>query len=234
MSILALASGKGGTGVTTLAIALGASFVEHGLDTTLVDANVSLPTVGLQLGTPNIPFGLHDALSHNGMMKEAVYHHAPSGLKVIPGQLGLQHVTKGKYQQLLNLPSLVSKLSPQILLDCASGISAEALAGLAIADEVVVVTTPELQSVIGALKVIKRCDSLKVPVRGVVVNQVGKTKHELAVSNIQALVEKKILASIPYDAIVSEALAAHHPFTYSHPDSKAAQAVKVLAAQWVT
>lgn len=234
MSILALASGKGGTGVTSLSIALGASLVEHGLDTTLVDANISLPTIGLQLGTPNVPFGLHDALSHDGMIKDAVYHHAPSGLKVIPGRLGLQHVTKGKHHQLLNLPRLVGKLSPQILLDCASGISLEALAGLAIADEAVIVTTPELQSVIGALKVIKRCDALKVPVRGVIVNQAGKTTHELAVSNIQALVEKKILATIPYDASVSEALVAHHPFTYSHPDSKAAQAVKALAAQWVS
>ncbi|MEK6849409.1 MAG: P-loop NTPase [Nanoarchaeota archaeon] len=233
MSILAIASGKGGTGVTTLAISLGASFVEHGLDTTLIDAHMSLPNVGIHLGTPNVPVGLQDALDDPTKLNDAVYHHAPSGLKVIPGLLALKHATQGKQRDLLKIPSLVASLSPQIVLDCASGISQETLAALAIADEVVVVTTPELPAIIDALKLIKRCQALKTPVKGVIINRIGQHSHEIAASNIQALLEVPVLASIPNDAHVSEAQAVRHPFTYSHPDCKASQAMKKLAALWI-
>ena len=53
--LLALASGKGGTGVTSIAIALGATFSRIGIDTTLIDANLTTPNVGMHLGTPSVP-----------------------------------------------------------------------------------------------------------------------------------------------------------------------------------
>ncbi len=230
--IIALASGKGGVGVTSLAIALGASLVEHGVDTTLVDASLTNPNVGLYLGTASISKGIHELLHDATMLNDAVYHHAPSGLKVIPGKISLTHA-KAKQPELLKLHPLTPQLSTMVLLDCASGMHHETLAGIAIADELIAVTTPELPSVINTLKLVKRARELGTRVRGIVINQTGRHGHELAVGNIQALLETEVIAVIPHDANVSEAQAVKHPFTYSHPDSIASVAVRKLAIQLV-
>ena len=118
MSHLLAIAGKGGTGVTSIAIALGASFSRIGIDTTLVDANLTTPEVGLHLGTPNMPVGLQDVLANPNNLEDAMYHHAPSGLKILPSKLG----KNTKHHVLLKLPQALQDLPSSLaLLDCASG-----------------------------------------------------------------------------------------------------------------
>jgi MinD-like ATPase involved in chromosome partitioning or flagellar assembly len=107
---------------------------------------------------------------------------------------------------------------------------AETFAALALADEAVFVTTPELPAVIDTLKLIKKCRELGTPVRGVILNRVRQHAHELFPGNVQALLGVPILATVPNDVSVSEALHVRHPVTYSHPDSPAARTIKEVAA----
>lgn len=224
--LLALASGKGGTGVTSIAIALGASLSRIGVDTTLVDANITTPNVGLYLGTPNVPVALQEVLNDPRNLEDAMYHHAPSGLKIIPSRLGqnTKHHEILKLQQaLLELPSSLA------IIDCASGAQSETLAALAVADSAVLVTTPELPAVIDTLKLVKKCRHYGTPVRGIVVNRTGQHDHELSIENIQSLLETPVIANIPNDAFVSQANAATNPFTHADPESPASRAVQDLA-----
>ena len=230
--IFAIASGKGGTGTTTLAIALGAALVEQGADTTLIDANLSTPNVGLHLGNSNVLVGLHDALMQPSKFRDTIHQHAQSGLKVVPGKTA---VTVVNHRDLLKLQSLIQGLSsPVVLLDTATGLHPETLAALAIADEAIMVTTPELPAVIDTLKLIKKSQALGTPVRGVILNRTRQHAHELFPGNVQALLGVPVLASIPNDVAVSEALHVRHPVTYSHPDSPAARTIKEVAALLLT
>ncbi len=225
--ILALASGKGGTGVTSLAIALGASLVELGIDTTLVDVNLRVPNVGLHLGTSRVPVGTHELLRHPERVSESVHHHPPSGLKIVPGNIGA--ATKNvRHHDLLTLPKIAPFLSTLVLLDCASGVHQETLASMAVSDGVIAVTTPELSAVISTLKLIKHAKELGTPVHGVIINQTGR-KHSLSTENVRALIGVPLIGEIPYDESVAEAQTIKHPFTYSHPDSPASLAVKKVA-----
>jgi MinD-like ATPase involved in chromosome partitioning or flagellar assembly len=225
--ILALASGKGGTGVTSLAIALGASLVELGIDTTLVDANLRVPNVGLHLGTSRVPVGTHELLRHPERVTESVHHHPPSGLKIVPGNIGA--ATKYiRHHDLLALPKIAPFLSTLVLLDCASGLHQETLASLAVSDGMIAVTTPELSSVISTLKLIKHAKELGTPVHGVIINHTG-TKHAMPAANVHSLLGVPVLAEVPHDDAVAEAHAIKHPFTYSHPESPASLAVKQVA-----
>ncbi|MBI4145333.1 P-loop NTPase [Candidatus Woesearchaeota archaeon] len=231
MRTLAIASGKGGVGVTTLTIALGAALTELGVDTAVVDANITNPCVGLHLGTPNVPVALHDTFDDPAKLDNALYHHVPSGLKVVLGHLSVVHAKRHKHHELLKLPQILKRLPCTLaVLDCATGHHAESLAALAVVDEALIVTTPELPSVINSLKLIARCKEFGTPVKGVIINRAGSHDHELTADNVQSLLETPVLAVVPEDPSISEALAIKHPVTYSHPDSPASQAVKQLAS----
>lgn len=234
MRTLAIASGKGGVGVTTLTIALGAALTELGIDAAVVDANITNPCVGMHLGTPNVPVALHDALEDPSKIDQALYHHVPSGLKIVPGHISVTHAKRHKHHELLKLPQLLKRLPCKLaVLDCATGHHAESLAALAVVDEAIIVTTPELPSAINALKLIARCKEFGTPIKGVVINRAGSHAHELTADNIQSLLETRVIATIPEDSSISEALAIKHPVTYSHPDSSASQAVKRLASTFL-
>ena len=224
--LLALASGKGGTGVTSIAIALGASLSRMGIDTTLVDANVTTPNVGIYLGTPNVPVALQDVLSDPSNLEDAMYYHSPSGLKILTSKLG--HFAK--HNELLKLQqALIGLPSSLALIDCASGAQSETLAALAVADSAILITTPELPSVIDTLKLVRKCNHYGTPVRGIIVNRAGQHDNELAVDNIQSLLETPVIAVIPNDSIVPRSNASTHPFTYTDPKALASKAVHDLA-----
>ena len=224
--LLALASGKGGTGVTSIAIALGASFSRIGIDTTLVDANLTTPNVGMHLGTPSVPIALQDVLRDPRNLEDAMYHHAPSGLKVLPSKLG----QNSKHHELLKLKQSLEELPSSLaLLDCTSGAQPETLAALAIADSAILVTTAELPAVIDTLKLVKKCNNFGTPIRGIIVNKNGQHNNELSAENIQSLLDTPVIAIVPHDEVVRNALVTTQPFTHEDPNSPASTVIHELA-----
>ena len=86
--IIVVASGKGGVGKTFTSVNLAAALSVFGKDVTIIDANITTPNVGLNLGINKMPLTLHDVLEGRIPMSRAIYLH-PSGVKIIPAGMSI-------------------------------------------------------------------------------------------------------------------------------------------------
>lgn len=230
--IISVLSGKGGVGKTTLVSNLGASLVKRGKDVIILDGNVTTPNLSIHLGIPFYPITLHDVLNSNMPIDSAIYHHE-SGLKIIPASIStaaLKDVSLEKFQ------SVILKLLGKadiVLVDAAAGLGREAMAAMGVADELIIVTNPELPAVADALKAIKIAEENGTRVLGVVVNRVRGMKHELSISEIRSMLEVPIISIIPEDLAVPRSIAKRMPVVHHRPNSKASQEFQRLAASIV-
>jgi len=226
--IIAIASGKGGVGRTTTTINLGCALTHFGNDTVLVDGNLDTPHIGLHLGSTHLPSTLNDALSGKKLITETAYLH-PSGLKVIPASISMHDYKKSNLRNLRKALLDLIGTTKTVLLDIGSGTHEETVTALKAADEVLIVTTPDLLAISDAIKTVCISEETGKPVIGVILNKVSE-HSELTEANVEALLGKKILATIPEDPSVKYSLALKQPLIISHPDSPAAVGFKKLAA----
>jgi len=228
--IYVITSGKGGVGKTTSAVNLGAAINKFKEDVTVVDTNLSTPNLGLYLGSPLVPISLNHVLQGKADVEEAVYEHE-SGTKIIPSSLSLKDLKKVKISSVKDAARKLRKMSNHIILDSAAGLGEEAKVAIEAADEVIIVTNPNVLSVTDALKTIKLAEEMKKPVAGVIITRVKNTKTEMSLENIKEMLEVPILGIIPEDSSVEEALANKDAVIHHKPKSKAARAYVDVAAK---
>src|SRR3972149_1303174 len=182
--IISVLSGKGGVGKTTTVTNLAAALAKHGVDVTIVDANVTTPNLGLHLGVSLYPITLHDVLQKRAEPEMAVYEH-PAGFRVIPASLSVDSLKEELDLDRLNavLINMLGK-SQVVIVDAAAGLGREAMKSIEVADELVVVTNPELPAVTDALKTIRLAQNHGTKILGVVVNRVKNQKHEMSRESI--------------------------------------------------
>ena len=143
------------------------------------------------------------------------------GASVVP--INLHHVLKGK-----------NHISESIYMHPygAAGLGREALALMNAVDDIIVVTNPELPAVADAMKTVRIAEDLGKNVRGVVVTKTGG-EGDISDLNLQTLLEKPILATIPHDKAIRTSLIKKDPVIYTNPKSKSAVAYKKLAAELI-
>jgi len=224
---IAVVSGKGGVGKTTTAINLSTALVEIGKDTIVLDANLTGPNVGLYLGVSNPPVTIHDVLEGKNSVKEATYLHA-SGLKVIPGSISVDALDKLDLNRIKKTHNKLKGTAESIIIDSGAGLTKETLSIMSIADEILVVTNPELAAVTEALKTIRIAEKKGIPVLGVVLNRI-KEENELSKENVETILDIPIIAEIPESEDVKKAQAMRHPVVYAEPNSIASLEFKRLA-----
>ncbi|RME54764.1 septum site-determining protein MinD [Candidatus Woesearchaeota archaeon] len=228
--VIAVLAGKGGTGKTTTSIALGSALTYFGKDVIIVDTNLTTPNLGIHLGVPVVPINLHDVLQGKNKVKEAVYVH-PQGLKIVPASISLADLQNTNPKKLPKIINELKKLKPDfILLDGAAGLGNEAYRAIEAAEELIIVTNPEMPAITDALKTITLAEKCGKDVLGVVLTKTESFNYDLNLTNIETILEKPIISIIPHDKAVREALVMKDSVVFTHPKSKPAIAYKKLAA----
>lgn len=228
--IIVITSGKGGVGKTTTAINLAAAMNYFGEDVLVIDANLSTPNVGLHLNSPEVPINLNHVLRGKAEPFEAVYEHK-SGIKIMPSSLSIKELKKTNLGKIKDFKKDFKKLSPRVIVDTSAGLGQEAVSAIELADEIIVVTNPEMPAVTDALKAIKLAEMLKKPVLGVIVTRVRKDKVELEPEIVKEMLESPILGMIPEDMAVKKSIRDKDTLIKTHPKSSAARAYKEIAAK---
>ena len=227
---IGIASGKGGAGKTTVAINTSISISNFNKDITLLDANLSTPHISIHLGAPLSPTTIHDVLKGQKNLTEATYLH-PSGLKIIPASISLNEIDELNSRKLSNL-LFKQDLGELAIIDLPTGLLGDITQLLGNLDELIVVTNSDMPSITEALKTIMLSEKNNVNVMGIVLNK-SSSLNILSNKDIETILGKKIIAEIPNDNNIINALKLNQPIVYSFPDSSASIEFKKLAAKLI-
>ena len=227
--MIVIASGKGGVGKTTTAINLAAAINHFGKDVLVIDANMSTPNIGIHLNSPEVPVNLNHILQKKAYPFEAVYEHE-SGIKILPSSLSVKELKKLKIEKIKDYKKDFKKLADYVLLDCSAGLGKEATTIMELADELILITNPEMPAITDALKAIKVAEEMKKPITGAIITRVKKNSSELQPETVKEMLEVPILGMIPEDKLIQEALKRKDAIIHTHPKSKPARAYKEIAA----
>ena len=219
-------SGKGGVGKTTISVNLSLAMHRLGEDVMVVDADLRNPSLGLHLGVFDYDLTLHDVLEKDMPILEALYIH-PTGLKFVPSHVSLHY---------LNIePSKLMKAFSDIysttIIDSPPGLGDDALAVMEVCDEALVVTTPHLPDVAGALRTIEVAKAMGVRVMGLVMNAAKGKGYEVTPAELEAVSGVKVLHSIPWDDQVLKSISLKVPVVEHNPYANSSIAFYELASK---
>ena len=198
--VIAVTSGKGGTGKTNFVINTAIALAQKGLRVSVIDAD---------LGTANVDvlLGLHCKKTINSLIDDKrlslldIMVEGPEGINIIPGGSGLQTLAELPSEELgrmINMLKSLEDLSDIILVDTGSGISRNVVDFVVAADEVVVVVTPEPHAISDAYSIIKVLNSkeMRPPIK-LVFNLVDNINEARLVSSRLLDVTNRFLDSNP-------------------------------------
>ena len=241
---IAIASGKGGVGKSTVTVNLAVALAQQGATVGILDADVYGPSIPMMMGCNDRPFTNNEKivpLERFGVKLMSL------GFLLEEGQAVLWRgpMVAGTVKQLLEdvawgeLDYLLVDLPP------GTGDAPMSLAQLAPLTGVVIVTTPHHVAANIAGKSVQLFERLKAPILGVVENMAGfacpscGTVTEifagLTGKELAARFDVAYLGSVPLDPGVSEASDRGVPSVVAHPERPQAQAFaavsRLLAAQ---
>jgi len=231
--IIVFASGKGGTGKTTVVANLGTALAQLGKKTIALDADVTMANLGLILGLEGKKITLHEVLSGKKKAKQAVYN-GPAGLKVVPCGMSLNGVQKVKLERLKKAVLGLAANADFLLVDSPSGMGHDSITALAVAQEAIFVVTPNFASVLEAMKIKRVVERLHTKSPELIINRASGERTDLPQNEIESILELSVLGVIPEDIKVKNAIALGEAVVMRSPKAPATKAFKKLAATLLT
>lgn len=227
--VIAVISGKGGVGKSTIAANLGASLSsKFQKDVIIIDCNLSTSHLSLSLGMYYCPVTVNNVLRGENKIEEAMYQH-PTGMKVMPASINLKDMEKIDFTDIDGMVRSLRGSVDFIILDTAPGLGRETYSAVKASDEAIIVATPNVPSVADALKcreILSQSDKRAI---GLVVNMVCRKGYELPRKEIQEAVQLPVIASIPHDHNIGKSLANRKPVVMFRPNSKSSKSLTGLA-----
>ncbi|MDD5331412.1 MAG: AAA family ATPase [Candidatus Nanoarchaeia archaeon] len=220
---------KGGVGKTSTVVSLGAALAKDCNQRVLiVDANFSAPNLGAHLGLNDPQGTIHDVLNDKLDIKDVVHEHEASGLHVIPATLLARRIKdpfalKKKLNQ-------IKKYYDYILIDSSPSLNEEIVSTLVAADEIFVVTTPDVPTLNCTLKTIKIAKQKNVPITGLILNKVRGKNFELKLEEIEKSVGIPVIAVLREHDDALKAVASNVPLTIFREKNPVSIEYKKLAS----
>ncbi|WP_456474221.1 cell division ATPase MinD [Candidatus Pyrohabitans sp.] len=227
---ITIAAGKGGTGKTTISANLGVALGKRGQDVTILDADIAMANLELVLGMEGRSITLQDVLAGDCRIEEAVYE-GPGGVKVIPAGISLSKLRRVNPERLAEVMGRLVESTEILIIDAPAGLGKEACIALSMAENLILVVTPEISSLSDALKTKKVAERCGTNILGAILNRATGDEFDLTAQHVSTVLDTKILAVVPEDAEVKKAAAIGVPLVISSPTSQAAVAVNRLAAE---
>jgi len=235
--VMAIASGKGGTGKSLVAVNLAVAMAGE-LKVGLIDADFGLANAHILLGL--VP---HHDISHlisgEHHLAEVVIQ-GPRGVKLLPGASGIPELAALDDESLGRLATSLAPLIEETdvtILDCPAGLGRPSLLFLHGADLVIVVTTEDLTSMTDAYALIKTLVAYRPnSVVGLLVNDARSLADGAETYRKIAHVSRKFLGreilslgTIPRDSQLERSVMERRPVVTGHPTSTSARALNELA-----
>lgn len=240
--VIAVSSGKGGTGKSTLALNLSIALASRSQKVVLLDADMGLANIDIMLGI--VPqHNLYHVIQGKKSLREIILSH-PAGIDIIPGGSGITELANLNREQLKRILIEIGTLDGEydfMIIDTGAGISESVLSFLLASDDVLIITTPEPTSITDAYGIVKGLSQNNF--KGslfLVVNRVADSREGILVAEKFRLVcnkflnlDIKILGSVINEPMIQEAIKRQTSFISIFPQSVAAKNIYEIAERLV-
>lgn len=236
--VIAITSGKGGVGKTSIVGNLGFAFTKLGKKVLILDADLGLGNLDVLLGLAPKYNLSHVIMGEKGI--EDILIEGPGKMKILPASSGIQELTNlsrdQKIQILTQLDHLIDSVDI-LFIDTAAGISSNVMDFNATAQEVVVVVSPEPTSITDAYALMKVL-SLKYSGKAckLMVNMVKRPEEGREVFRQLKLVTSRFLditieylGCILFDGNFTKGVKSQKIVTELYPDTKASRCFKDIS-----
>jgi flagellar biosynthesis protein FlhG len=237
---IAVTSGKGGVGKTSLAVNLAVALARLGHRVGIVDADFALGNVDVVLGlTPEDHLG---AVLSGTRDLRAITLDGPSGVRVIPAGSGVRALTSLDDAMWVRFVQAIRDASHDLdflIFDTATGIADNVLDVVGLADHVLVVTSYDPASVVDAYALIKLITASEPQKSiGVIVNAARDSEEGGIVFRQISLAADRFLGRslryeghVPEDQTVKDCGLAQEPFVGRDARSPADRQIRRLASR---
>lgn len=240
-TVVAFASGKGGTGKSFLATNAAIALHARGKRVALVDCDFGLANAHLLFGV-SPRYSLHHLLEE-GVPVQQVLVRTPYGPNLIAGGSGIASLAELDARRMEALAKALAQVVGShdvVLFDCAAGLAPQSLIMVLAAHLTVVVTNPEIAALTDAYALIKCLARQTVhPDVHLVVNRVpapglGRITFDrlAAVSRRFAGCEIHFLGEVPEDPSVSQRRLGQPPLLCSAPECATTKIVQSMFQQF--
>jgi flagellar biosynthesis protein FlhG len=237
---IAVASGKGGVGKTTLVANLGVALASTGHRTVLFDGDLGLANLDVVLGL-KADVNIQHVLDGTIRMSECAVA-GPSGLRVITGSSGtstMLRLSRKRLEALLSQKAEFADTTDYFIFDCASGADPRVMTFLLAADQVILVTTCDPASIVDCYSTAKVLFRYRSGAEiSVVVNRAPNAAvAEKAFETIQTAAQEFLHKSVAYlghvsdHSVVVEVARKRNLFVTVRPDLTSSRDVMRLASR---
>jgi flagellar biosynthesis protein FlhG len=238
--VIAVTSGKGGVGKSTLVANLGVHYARQGLNVIVVDGDLGLANLDLLLNL-DPPYTLNHVIEGQKTLEEIIVT-GPYGLRIIPGASGLSglaNLEPTAMQRLLLEIARVGATADLMIIDTSAGIGQHVIHFAVAASEILIVATPEPTSITDAYAIIKVIwQQSSDAAFNLIINR-ARTREAAESASLQLRsvarrflkVDIQDLGHLPDDDNVGRAVRSQEPLVLAHPGTPASRALEAVAAR---
>ncbi len=236
--VIAITSGKGGVGKTSLAVNLAVALQLAGQKVLLIDSDIGMANVNLLMGAVTNR-SLIDLLDDDIELEDVV-EDGVSGVKYISGVAAIEaslSLNRAEQRKLHKKLGRCSELANIIIIDTGAGLNRNVIEFILASEEVLLITTPEPTALADAYAVIKAYTTYTEHCNiKLVVNRIHEEEDCEDVNEKINQTTKKFLGIsieclgyIYDDRAVLEAVHKQEPFIIANPKAPASRCVEALA-----
>jgi flagellar biosynthesis protein FlhG len=234
---IAITSGKGGVGKSTISSNLAYVLAERGLNVGIFDADIGLANLDVMFNV-KIKKNILHVLKGEATVSDILIP-ITRNLILIPGESGdeiLKYSDKALFERFMEEAQVLDKLDVMII-DTGAGIGEHIQMFIDAADDVIVVTVPDPAAITDAYATIKTIATLRDDV-SMIMNQVKSEREAVGVfekikkvahANIGSDLDLTLVGKINSDAKVSSAVKQRALFSALYPSSLATRDMEAIA-----
>lgn len=235
---IAITSGKGGVGKSTISSNLAYVLSQSGLNVGIFDADIGLANLDVMFNV-KIKKNILHVLKGEATVSDILIP-ITRNLILIPGESGdeiLKYSDKALFERFMSEAEVLDKLDIMII-DTGAGIGEHIQMFLDAADDVIVVTVPDPAAITDAYATIKTIAALRNDI-SLIMNQVKSEKEAVAVyekikkvalANIGTKLDLKLIGKINSDVKVSSSVKQRALFSVSYPGSSVHKDIVAIAS----
>ncbi|WP_457747835.1 MinD/ParA family protein [Sulfurimonas sp.] len=234
---VAITSGKGGVGKSTISSNLAYTLSQKGLNVGIFDADIGLANLDVMFNV-KIKKNILHVLKGEASVSDILIP-ITRNLILIPGESGdeiLKYADMALFERFMQEAQVLDKLDVMII-DTGAGIGEHIQMFLNAADDVIVVTVPDPAAITDAYATIKTIATLRDDV-GMIMNQVKSEKEAVAVfekikkvadANINSNLDLELIGKINEDSKVSTAIKQRALFAKEFPSAQSSRDIEAIA-----